>query len=115
LLENKVAQKKTKYHIYVIELDKKVKTFRKIQKENPRSLPDMPCVYVGQSYRSPEVRFEQHKEGYKSNKYAKEFGLTLKPELYEKYNPVPSRKDAEEIEEWLALELRKQGYTVWYG
>jgi len=110
-----MAKRKKKYHVYVIELDNKVKTFRKIQKANPKSLPDMPCVYVGQSYYPPEIRFEQHKEGHKSNRYAKEFGLALKPELYEKYNPIPSRKDAEEIEEWLAKELRRLGYTVWFG
>ena len=110
-----MARRKMKYHVYVIELDNKVKTFRKILQANPNRMPDKPCVYVGQSYYPPEIRFEQHKEGYKSNRYAKEFGLVLKPELYEKYNPIPSRKDAEEIEEWLAKELRRLGYTVWYG
>ena len=43
-----MASRKMKYHVYVIELDNKVKTFRKIQKANPKRLPDMPCVYVGQ-------------------------------------------------------------------
>ena len=46
------------------------------------------CVYVGQSSREPTLRFEQHKEGYKSNKYAREYGIRLRPELYEKYNPA---------------------------
>ncbi|MFQ6678741.1 MAG: hypothetical protein ACE5D0_10560 [Fidelibacterota bacterium] len=110
-----MTRRKIKYNVYVIELDKKVQSFRKIQQANPKSLPDMPCVYVGQSYYPPKIRFEQHKEGYKSNRYAKEFGLALKPELYEKYNPIPTRKDAEEIEEWLSKELRRQGYTVWFG
>ncbi|MCH7732173.1 MAG: hypothetical protein IIB44_06610 [Candidatus Marinimicrobia bacterium] len=110
-----MARAKKKYYVYVIELDKKVKSFRKIRQANPQRLSNKPCVYIGQSYYPPEIRFEQHKEGYKSNKYAKEYGIALKPELYDKYNPIPTRKDAEEIEAWLAKELRKKGYTVWYG
>ena len=110
-----MARRKKKYSVYVIELDNKVKSFRKIRQANPKRMLDKPCVYVGQSYYPPEIRFEQHKEGHRSNRYAKEFGLALKPELYEKYNPIPTRKDAEEIEVWLAKELRRQGYTVWFG
>ncbi len=103
------------YYVYVIELDPKVRAFRKIRQANPRHIPGKPCVYVGQSYYSPDIRFEQHKEGYKSNRYAKEFGLRLLPELYTKYNPIPTRKDAEELEAWLARELKRKGYTVWWG
>ena len=106
---------KKKYYVYVIELDKRVISFRKIREANPKHIPGMPCVYVGQSYYPPEIRFEQHKEGYKCNRYAREFGLRLLPDLYEKYNPIPSRKDAEEIESRLAENLRKRGFTVWYG
>ena len=73
------------------------------------------CVYVGQSSRKPTLRFEQHKEGYKSNKYAREYGIRLRPELYEKYNPIPTRKDAEQIEEMLSNQLRKQGIGVWFN
>ena len=50
-----------------------------------------------------------------SNNYAKVYGIRLRPELYEKYNPIPSRKDAEEIEEMLGKELRKKGVGVWYN
>ena len=46
---------------------------------------------------------------------AKVYGIRLRPELYEKYNPIPSRKDAEEIEEMLGKELRKKGVGVWYN
>ena len=76
---------------------------------------DNPCVYVGQSSRKPDVRFEQHKEGYKSNRYAKKFGLKLRPDLYEKYNPIPTRKDAEAIEKMVAEQLRNQGFGVWFN
>ena len=104
-----------KYFVYVIELEQTVAEIRKFRKENPNYIKGKACVYVGQTSRKPFLRFEQHKEGYKSNKYAKHYGIKLRPDLYEKYNPIPTRKDAEEIEEILGNELRKQGYGVWYN
>ena len=104
-----------KYNVYVIELEKEVADKRKFQTKNPRYTRGNNCVYVGQTTRKPSLRFEQHKEGYKSNKYAKHHGLKLRPDLYEKYNPIPTRKDAEDIEEMLGEELRNQGYGVWFN
>ena len=104
-----------KYYVYVIELDSQVANLRKFRKKNPEHIMGNGCVYVGQSSREPVLRFEQHKEGYKSNKYAREYGIRLRPELYEKYNPIPTRKDAEEIEEMLGKQLRKQGIGVWFN
>ena len=104
-----------KYYVYVIELDSQVVNLRKFRQKNPAYIIGNECVYVGQSSREPALRFEQHKEGYKSNKYAREYGIRLRPELYEKYNPMPTRKDAEEIEEMLGKQLRKQGIGVWFN
>ncbi len=104
-----------KYYVYVIELDSKVADFQKFREKNPNYIKGNGCVYVGQSSKEPSLRFEQHKEGYKSNKYAKNYGIRLRPDLYEKYNPIPARKDAEEIEEMLAKELRKKGIGVWFN
>jgi hypothetical protein len=104
-----------KYFVYVIELDSKVADFQKFREKNPNYIKGNGCVYVGQSSKEPSFRFEQHKEGYKSNKYAKNYGIRLRPDLYEKYNPIPARKDAEEIEEMLAKELRKKGIGVWFN
>ncbi len=104
-----------KYYAYVIELDPQVANLRKFRQINPAYIMGNGCVYVGQSSREPTLRFEQHKEGYKSNKYAREYGIRLRPELYEKYNPIPTRKDAEEIEEMLGQQLRKQGIGVWFN
>ena len=59
------------------------------------------------------LRFKQHKEGYKSNTFVRRFGFKLVPVFYDKYNPVPTRKDAEELEEYLATKLRKEKYGVW--
>jgi len=103
------------YYVYVIELDPVVADLRKFQEKNPKYIKGNGCVYVGQSFRMPEIRFEQHKEEYKSNKYAKRFGLKLLPDFYEKYNPIPTRKDAEDIEEMLGKELRNRGIGVWFN
>ena len=104
-----------KYFVYVIELDPAVANQNKFSAKNPRYILGSDCVYVGQSSRKPVLRFEQHKEGYKSNKYAKVYGIKLRPDLYEQYNPIPTRKDAEEIEEMLGKSLRKRGYGVWFN
>ena len=103
------------YHLYVIQLKKTVLKHKKIHTENPDRNIDMPCVYVGQTCHLPEYRFEQHLNGYKSNKYVKKYGYQLIPDLYEEYNPITTRKKAEMFEEELALKLREEGYTVWYG
>ena len=70
---------------------------------------------MGQSAKKPPLRFRQHKQGYKSNSYARRFGMKLVPEFYEKYNPIPTRKDAEELEEYVAHKLRKERYGVWFN
>ena len=101
------------YYVYVIELDKKVGKIRKFRNQNPEYLYGNRCFYVGQSARAPLLRFKQHKEGYKSNSFAKKFGLKLMPNFYQKYNPIPTRKDAEELENYLASKLRDRRYGVW--
>ena len=48
------------YYVYVIELDEIVATKLKFRRENPMYIKGNGCVYVGQSVRRPELRFEQH-------------------------------------------------------
>ena len=103
------------YYVYVIELDPKVADLRKFRAKNPKYIKGNGCLYIGQSSKKPQIRFEQHKEGYKANKYAKIYGLKLRPDLYAKYNPIPTRQDAEQIEEMVGKELRKRGIGVWYN
>ena len=104
-----------KYFVYVIELDPEVANLKKVREKNPRYIKGNGCFYVGQSTRPPELRFEQHKEGYKSNKYAKYYGKKLRPDIYKKYNPVPTRDDALSIEAYLGKKLREKGATVWFN
>ena len=104
-----------KYYVYVIELDSKVADLRRFRLKNPKYIKGNGCVYVGQSSKNPEIRFEQHKEGYKANKYAKYYGIKLRPDIYEKYNPIPNRKDAESLEKYLGEKLRDRGIGVWFN
>lgn len=106
---------KTQYHVYIIELDPAVLKIKKFKEENPEYIQGMQCLYVGQTAKTPQERYEQHKRGHKANKYTKKYGHKLRPELYEKYNPIPTREKAEAMEERLAHRLRTRGYAVWYN
>jgi hypothetical protein len=102
-----------KHHsVYVIELDMAVWNESKFRKANPGCEEGCACYYVGMTGLSPEERFENHKEGHKSNRYVREYGLCLCPMLYEEYNPL-SYSDAVEMEIELAAILRRRGHAVW--
>ena len=102
-----------KYYVYVIKLDDAVLKSRKFKRRNPKAISGLSCFYVGQSCHPPETRFWQHKKGYKGNRFVKDFGLGLCPQLYEKFNPIATRKEAEIIEFKLAESLRNKGHGVW--
>ncbi len=104
--------KKHRHHVYVVELARGVLYERKFQKANPDYNPEKPCVYVGMTGLTPQVRFERHKHGVKANKFVEKYGLRLLPELYEVYNPMPYA-GAQEMEVELAVSLREKGYGVW--
>jgi hypothetical protein len=50
--------------------------------------PDPWGLYVGQSSRDPDWRFDQHKAGYKASGAVKRWGVRLLPELVEHLNPM---------------------------
>ena len=104
------------YHhsVYVVLLSRDVLYERKFVKCNPDYDPDKPCVYVGMTGQSPDVRFDKHKAGLKANRYVRKYGLRLMPELYEVYNPMPYQA-ALDMEIELAIYLREKGYGVWQG
>ena len=103
------------YFVYVIELEPAVLAVRAFRKRNPTYRDGKPCVYVGSSVQPPDQRFDQHKEGYRGNRFVRRFGARLRPDVFERYNPVPTRADALEIEEYLAGRLREEGWGVWQG
>ncbi|CAN5365708.1 hypothetical protein BH10PSE4_BH10PSE4_22970 [soil metagenome] len=45
-------------------------------------------LYVGQTSRDPDLRFDQHKAGYKASGAAKRFGVRLAPALTQHLNPM---------------------------
>ena len=111
--------KKNEYSIYVIELDKQVLKHKKFKTVNPNYNPKKPCVYVGYTSKSPEVRFEEHisgarnKKGRLFNTFAKKYGKRLKPRLFRVHNPMSSAEEAKAMEKEKARRLRKRGYGVW--
>lgn len=102
----------TKHFVYVVELSKDILYDRRFIKANPDYQPGKPCVYVGMTGLDPDLRFDRHKAGIQSNKYVKDFGLQLLPELYEVHNPMPY-EDARYMEVDLAIRLRESGFGVW--
>ena len=65
-------------------------------------------LYVGETSRDPDIRFDQHKTGYKASGAVNRFGVRLLPELTAHLNPL-RRWEAVELEAALAEELRRAG------
>jgi hypothetical protein len=59
----------------------------------------------------PEARLENHLRGIKSSRIVERYGVRLMPELYAYLNPMPFDA-AVQMEQDLAEDLRRQGYTV---
>lgn len=100
--------------VYVVELDPEVKKHKKFCSANPEMDYRLTCYYVGQTAHDPKHRFWQHQIGGKlSNSYVYKYGKRLCPEIYERFNPVRSREDAEILEQNVAALLRSKGHGVW--
>jgi hypothetical protein len=65
-------------------------------------------LYVGQTSRDPDWRFDQHKAGYKASHAVKRFGIRLLPELAAHLNPMRAWESLE-IEAALADSFREAG------
>lgn len=84
------------YCVYVMEID-----------------GDPYCVYVGQTYLTPEERLKQHQDGYKSAPSLRNaVKLELRPDLYADIPRMKTRKEAEEMEYSVAKKLKDYGYIV---
>jgi hypothetical protein len=102
------------HSVYVIELSRNVWLEPRFRRANPGYGLAKPCVYVGMTGLTPDVRFDKHKAGIQANRFAQRYGLRLLPKLYACYNPMPFQAAAE-MEVELAIALREQGYGVWQG
>ena len=114
---------KAQYHVYVIELSKRVFTEnRRFREANPQFNGVLQCLYVGMTSKTPKERFEQHKTGYVNKKGHKlssniveKYGMYLRSSLYNHIAPMATRAEALKMEKILALELRRQRYAVWFN
>jgi len=115
-------KQKASYSVYVVELNKKIWTDSwKFRAANPHYKGIQECLYVGMSSLSPQARFQKHKAGAKSKKghkiysyFVEKYGTFLRSSLYHQYNPM-TRSEACDMEKWLAEDLRKRGYAVWWN
>lgn len=120
---NSYKMPRTTYHVYIIELSKRVFTENnKFRAANPQFNGVLQCLYVGMTCKTPKERFVQHKTGYKNKKGHKlssniveKYGMYLRPSLYNHIEPVFSREEALKLEKKMALELRRKRYAVWYN
>lgn len=113
-----------RYQVYVIELSKRVFTENaRFRAANPQFNGVLQCLYVGMTSKTPAERLRQHKTGYINKKGHKlsanivqKYGTYLRPSLYEHINQkAMTRPEALLMEEKLALDLRRQGYAVWFN
>jgi hypothetical protein len=103
-----------RHNIYVVELDRAVLGVARFRRANPSMKETYTCLYVGMTGLDPQERFRNHKRGYKSSWFAREFGLRLLPVMYECFNPL-AYDVAAALEVEYANMLRGRGYGVWQG
>ncbi|HWI92844.1 MAG TPA: hypothetical protein VNT20_16320 [Flavisolibacter sp.] len=112
------------YRVYVVELSKRVFTENtKFRLANPQFNGVLECLYVGMTSKTPQERLQQHKSCYRNQKGHKlsanivqKYGRYLRPSLYDHINSKPmNRQQALLTEKKLALDLRRQGYAVWFN
>lgn len=89
--------------VYVIEL-----TPAAGRRRDPR----IPWVYVGSSARDPELRFAQHRRGYKSSGMVRRFALRLRPDLFADLPSFRGSRAARSAELARAGELAAAGFVA---
>ncbi len=103
----------TNHNVYVVELDPVVLEKEPgFLQENPEHHSMMSCLYVGMTGLDPQERYANHKKGYKANRLVNRYGRRLRPDLYQRYNPMTYEK-AKQTEVLLARQLRSEGHAVW--
>jgi hypothetical protein len=69
-------------------------------------------VYVGETSKTPEERFDEHKNGTRDNKDARDHGRDLNYDLMKGIPQVRFRQDSKWLEAQTGEELRSRGYVV---
>jgi predicted GIY-YIG superfamily endonuclease len=110
----RLAEPKFHHNVYVVLLSKAALRDLTIVRRNPNRDASKPAIYVGLTGLPVDHRFENHKNGYKSARLVRKYGVRLLPDLFEHLNPMPY-EHAVQMEKDLADDLRAQGYTVCGG
>ena len=84
-----LAESEFHHNVYVALLSKAALKDLSILRRNPDRDPSKPAVYVGMTGLPVDHRFENHKNGYKSARLVRRYGVRLLPELFEHLNPMP--------------------------
>lgn len=84
-----------RHHIYVVLLEAPVRRIRH-------------GLYVGQTSLDPDVRFDQHKAGYKASRAVRRYGVGLLPQIVAHLNPLAGWESIE-LEAALAEAFRAAG------
>ena len=90
------------YTIYIINL---------IDESAPDPAPGK-WVYVGETSKTPEKRFDEHKNGIRDNKAAREHGRDLNYDLMKGIPQVRFKLDSKWLEADTGQKLREHGYVV---
>ncbi len=90
------------YTIYIINL---------VDESGSDPAPDK-WVYVGETSKTPEERFDEHKNGTRDNKAAREHGRDLNYDLMKGIPQVRFRQDSKWLEAHTGEKLRSRGYVV---
>ena len=98
--------------VYVIALAPEVWAEPAFRKANPQYRDGQPCVYIDKTHYDPDLRFDQHKAGIRSNRWVRDYGECLRMDWVEAGNPM-TRSDAAYIEVDTAIRLRAKGWGVW--
>ena len=83
------AEPEFHHNVYVVLLSKLRLKDRSILRHNPERDPSKPAVYVGLTGLPVDHRFENHKNGYKSARMVRKYGVRLLPEMDQHLNPMP--------------------------
>src|ERR1700726_1275895 len=115
-LRAKLKSREPEFHhnVYVVLLSKRALKDWSILRRNPNRDPSKPAIYVGLTGLPVDHRFENHKNGYKSARLVRKYGVRLLPELFEHLNPMPY-ENRRQMEKDVGEDLRGQGYAVCGG
>jgi hypothetical protein len=98
------------HRVYVIQLKRRALEIDTNQRRSPTGLP---YVYVGSSWHPPELRLAHHRSGGTgTSSKVRNFGLGLRPDLYEQVPALTDESSAKRMEAAWADELAGIGFTT---